>query len=34
MRNQRNILKGDNALGIHRDKEGNVINNPFSFEEI
>ena len=29
-----NISKGDKALGVERDKEGNVINNPFDFGEI
>ena len=26
-----NITKSDNALGIMRDEEGNVINNPYDF---
>lgn len=29
-----NISKSDKALGIERDKEGNVINNPYNFGEI
>ena len=28
------IAEGDIALNIKRDKEGNVINNPFNFGEI
>ena len=29
-----NISKGDKALVLDRDKEGNVINNPFDFGKI